>query len=127
MAQHITDPGNLRPRNFRVPGFQFFARMPAGLNPALNRPVLALIEFQALERHARQFAADKLDGLYDVGEACDRRWSRHQNTCNAEASICARRTGCKLRRVMMPVLRPRIRAAASFTSINSKSPRDPSG
>ena len=40
-----------------------------------------------------------------------------------EASIRARRTGCKLRRVMMSVLRPRIRAAASFTSINAKSPR----
>ena len=76
MAQHITDPGNLRSRNFRVPGFQVFAQMPAGLgddfNPALNQLALALIGFQALERHARQFAADKLDGLYDVGEACDR-------------------------------------------------------
>ena len=53
--------------------------------------------------------------------------SGHQNTCCAEASIFALRTGCRLRRVMMSALRPRMRAAASFTFISSYSPSDPSG
>src|SRR6266568_3685330 len=105
--------------------------MAAGLrddfDAALDQPSLAYVGFQALDCHACQFVADQLDGLNNVGQACDLRRRWHQNTCKAEASICFRRTGCKLRRVMMSVLRARIRVAASFTSINAKSPRDPSG
>jgi hypothetical protein len=78
----------------------------------------ALVRFKGLERHAAHLAADELNRLNDVGKPRDRRWRRYQNTCRAEASIRSRRTGCKLRRVMMSVLRPRIRAAVSFTSIN---------
>jgi hypothetical protein len=46
--------------------------MPTGfgddLNASLDQPTLAFTGFQAPERHACQFAADKLDGLYDVSE-----------------------------------------------------------
>src|SRR6267154_1133045 len=131
MAQHVAYPGNLRPWNFWMPGFQLVAQVPASLgddlNAALDQPTLAFVGFQVLKRHARHLAADQLGGFDDVGETRNRQGRRHQNTCRAEASIRSRRTGCKLRRVIMSVLRPRIRAAASFTSINSKSPRDPSG
>jgi len=96
-------------------------------NTALDKPTLAPVRFEDIERYTCHLAADKFDGLDDVSEARDRRRLGHQNTCNADASMRSRRTGCKLRRVMMSVLRPRMRAAASFTSINSKSPSDPKG
>src|SRR5260370_14116785 len=101
-----------------MPGLELVAQMSAGrgdnFNAALDQPTLASVGFQGPERHAHHLAADKLDGLDEVGEARDRRRRRHQNTCSAEASIRTRRTGCKLRRVMMSLLRPSILAADAF-------------
>src|SRR6266851_7995080 len=129
MAQHIADACHFRPRNACVPGLQRIGQVAAGFredfNAALYEPALAPVSFEGIECYICHLAADKLDGLDDVREAWDRRRLGHQNTCNADASILSRRTGCKLRRVMMSVLRSRIRAAAAFTSINSKSPSDP--
>src|ERR1700746_374460 len=113
MAQHVADAGNLRPRNFRVPGFELIAEMTArfrdDFNAALDQPAFALVRFKGLECHASHLAANELDRLDDIGKTRNRPRRRDQNTCSAEASIRSRRTGCKLRRVMMSVLRPRIR------------------
>jgi hypothetical protein len=112
MAQHVDDAGDLRPWHFRMPGFQFIAKMPArfgdDFDPALDQPALALVGFEGLQRHSGHLAADELDRFDDVGKPWNRRRRRHQNTCRAEASIRSRRTGCTLRRVMMSVLCPRI-------------------
>ncbi len=72
VAQHVADAGNLRPWNFRMPGFQLVAEMPAGLgndlDAALDQPPLALVRLEGLERHAGHLAADELDRLYDMVE-----------------------------------------------------------
>ena len=53
MAQHVADGGDLRPRNFRVPGLELVTQTPAGLgddfNATLDEPALALVRFKGLK------------------------------------------------------------------------------
>ena len=95
--------------------------MPRSTSQGLRRGL------ERIEAQTGHLAADKLDSLDDIGKPRNGGRRGHQKTCSAEASMRSRTAGCRLRRVMMSVLRPRIRAAASFTSISSKSPSDPKG
>src|SRR5260370_27977090 len=92
---------------------------------ALDQPALAPVGFEGVDRDARHLAADVLDRLENIGEPRRERRCGHQNTCSADASIRGRRTLWRLSRVMISALRPRMREACSFTSINWKRPRLP--
>src|SRR5271167_3626138 len=127
VPQDIADAGHLRPWNFWMPGFQVVAHMTAGLGDnfkaSFHQPTLAPVGLKSIECDACRFGADVLDCLDDIGEPQDDR--HHQNTRNARASIRRRKAGCRLARVMMSALHPRILTANSFTSISWKRPSLP--
>jgi hypothetical protein len=80
------------------------------------------IGFEIVERHVSKRLTDAFDRLDKDVEMGVGGVLGHQNTGTAVASIRWRRNLWMLSRVIMSVLRPRILAAASFTSINSKRP-----
>src|SRR5579872_2740764 len=88
-------------------------------NPALDQPALFPLLFESLEGRVIQYVANALDCLDNIRQSWRKDPVDHQNTRTADSSICFFRRGCRLLRVMMSVLRPRILAARSFTSISS--------
>ncbi len=123
VPQHVPDPRHLRPRNS---GCRVFI---AGGNRRLASEMISMPRStsQRLRRSASKASsvtpaislwmssiASMMSVRRDTGERLV-----IQNTCNADASMRSRNTRCRLRRVMMSALRPRMREAASFTSISS--------
>lgn len=129
VAQNVPETGHLAPRDFRMPGLHLVRQVTAGfrddLNAPLHQPALAPVSFECVEGYAFRLGADAFDGVDDIAQARRGGAPSDQNTCNAEASIRLRKTGCRLPRVMMSVLQPRISAARSFTSINWNRPSLP--
>jgi hypothetical protein len=70
VAQHVADPRNLLPGDFRMAHFQVIRKMTTGLgndfDTALDQPLPLPIVFEGFERHIRQYAIDAFDRLDDV-------------------------------------------------------------
>lgn len=123
MSKDVADTRYLLPRNSGLPRFHVVRKMAAcfgnDLYAALDQPTLFPVLFKSVERHAVQHAANAFDCLNDVRETWRDNPLDHQNTSTADFSIRVLRRGCRLLRVMMSVLQPRMLAACSFTSISS--------
>src|SRR5450631_4282822 len=89
-------------------------------NSALDQPALFPILFESFKSDAIQYATNSFDRFNDISETRRDFSFGHQKISTAASSIRFLKRGCKLLRVMMSVLRPRMLAARSFTSISSK-------
>ena len=73
MAQHVADPGDLLPRDVRMPRFHGGWEMPACLGDdfeaARDDPGLLLIGFEGVERNVGGHQLDTLDRLRDIHQA----------------------------------------------------------
>src|SRR5215469_3811942 len=94
-------------------------------DPALHQPALAPVGLEGVDRDASHLASNVLYSLENVGKAQGERGCGHQNTRNADASIRDRRSLCRLSRVMISALQPRMREVCPFTSISSNKPNLP--
>jgi hypothetical protein len=123
VPQHVADACHLRPRDVWVATLQRLGQATDGFrnnfDPALDDPAFGFVGLEGGEGHVGHLHADDLDGLDDVVRLALGEDFCIQNTCNADASIPFRSTRCRLRLVITSAGQPRIRAAASFTSINS--------
>ena len=93
--------------------------------PRLDQPALFPILFESLKIDTAQHVSNAFDRYNDISET--RRYNSfgHQKISTAVSSIRLLKRGCKLLRVIMSVLRPRMRAAYSLTSISSNRPSLP--
>ena len=94
-------------------------------NSALNQSALFPILFESFKRHAIQYATNAFDRFNDISETWRDDSFGHQKISTAASSIRFLNRGCKLLRVMISVLPPRMLAARSFTSISSNRPSLP--
>ena len=76
--------------------------------------------------HAIEYATNAFDRFNDISETWRDVSFGHQKISTAACSIRFLNRGCKLLRVMISVLPPRMLAACSFTSISSNRPSLPS-
>ena len=119
----------LSPRNFGssllyvVP--EMTTRFGNDFNSALNQPALFPILFESFKSHAIQYATNAFDRFDDISKTWRDDLFGHQKISTAASSIRFLNRGCKLLRVMISVLPPRMRAACSFTSISSNRPSLP--
>ncbi len=123
MPKDVADTSYFRPRNSGLPRFHVVRKMTACLGndlySPLDQPALFPVLFKSAGRYAVQHAANAFDGLNDVRKTWRDNPLAHQNTSTADFSIRVLRRGCRLLRVMISVLRPRMLVAYSFTSISS--------
>ncbi len=129
MTKNIADPCYFWPRNF---GSSFLyvvremtTRFGNDFNSALNQPALFPILFESFKSHAIQYATNAFDRFNDISETWRDDSFGHQKISTAASSIRFLNRGCKLLRVMISVLPPRMLAARSFTSISSNRPSLP--
>src|SRR6266481_2859851 len=81
--------------------------------------------FVSFKSHAIQYATNAFDRFNDISKTWRDDSFGHQKISTAASSIRFLNRGCKLLRVMLSVLAPRMLAARSFTSIRSNRPSLP--
>lgn len=122
-AERISDAGHSRPQDVRLACLHLGGHRPArcrdDLDAPLDNELLSPVKFAAVDRRPGHIVAGNCNRLKNVAQPQFERMVRHQKICRAEASTRSRTSGCGLCLVMMSVLRPRMRAVCSFTSIRS--------
>src|SRR6476660_4712931 len=115
MTKNIADPSYFWPRNF---GSSFLyvvremtTRFGNDFNSALNQPALFPILFESFESDAIQYATNAFDRFNDISGTWQGDSFGHQKISTAASSICFLNRGCKLLRVRISVLPPRMLAA----------------
>src|SRR6187401_1907971 len=101
------------------------ARFGNDFDSAFNQPALFPTLFESFKSYAIQYATNAFDRSYDISKTWRDDSLGHQKISTAASSIRFLNRGCKLLRVMISVLPPRMLAARSFTSISSNRPSLP--
>ena len=122
-------PSHFPPGNFWMTGLQVLREVPARLG---NNPDAALDEphcrCQSVSKHREVYPPTRKNALIASMTSVRRGMSERAATrtrVRQFLQFCCRKVLCRLSRVMMSALRPRILAAYSFTSISSKRPSLP--
>jgi hypothetical protein len=130
VAHHVSDSGNLPPRDVGISSFHRVRQPAAGLghdlDPALDNPLLLPILLEFVKRCSARLFADVFNCLDNICQLGRNRRQRHQNKRSAVAWMLGRRTLWMLSRVMTSASWPRMRDTYSCTSISSNSPNFPS-